>query len=179
MPADAVESFLPLGLAFGLTFLAVIAITIAVSMAVCLKVRKITFRMQSNSAYQETTITSGQDIAMASLEDLESTISYAYPMADNGGSAGSNTAIITEWNKAYGTRIVTLCSKGYDNPLRNLELTYAEIDIVDGGAGASNSSSRKDQGGQSEATSTAGIAKSDNESMTGSGTAEEYDYIQN
>ena len=82
----------------------------------------------------------------------------------------------------------------YDNPLQNLELAYAEVDIIVGGAGASN---LRSLGQQSKATPTAGedwrqaslesnkaygMIKSDNayyESMTDNGTAEKYDYIQN
>jgi hypothetical protein len=184
--ADAAGSSLPLGLALGLIFLAIIAITIAISMAVYLKVRKTTFHMQRNRAYHGATVTNNQDVVMA-----ESTILYIYPAADNDESERSTTAIITERNEAYET-------EGYDNPLQNLELTYAEVDTVDRSAGARNSSSRKDQGRQSVATTRVdednlsqnslefnkayGIAKSDNayyESMTGSGTVEKYDYVQN
>ena len=185
MYTDAAESSkslpLGLGLAFGLVFLTIIGITIAVSIVVYLKVRKKTFRMQRNRAYHGVTVTNNQDIVMTSLEQ---SAMYIYPTADNDESERSTTAIVTERNKAYET-------KGYDNPLRNLELTYAEIDTVVGGAGASN---LRSLGRSSQATPPAGedwrlecnkaygIVKSDNayyESMTDSGTAGKYDYIQN
>jgi phage terminase large subunit-like protein len=88
--------------AFGLTFLAIVAITIAVSMAVFLKVRKMTFRMQRNIAYQGATITNNQDVVMA-----ESTILYNYPAADNDESERSTTAIITERNEAFSATLHT------------------------------------------------------------------------
>ena len=182
--SDAVQSSLSLGLMFGLIFLTIIAITIAVSIAVYLKVRKMTFHMQRNRAYHGATVTSNQDVVMTSLDQ---TAMYIYPTADNDEGERSTTAIITEQNEAYET-------EKYDNPLQNLEITYAEVDIIVGGAGASNLSSL---GRQSKATPTAGedwrqaslesnkaygMIESDNayyESMTDSGTAEKYDYIQN
>ena len=141
--------------------------------------------MQRNRAYHGATVTNNQDVVMTSLDQ---TAMYAYPMVDNDEGERSTTAIITEQNEAYETE------EYHDNPLQTLELTYAEVDIIVGGAGASN---LRSLGRQSEATPTGGedwrqanlesnkaygMIKSDNayyESMTDSGTAEKYDYIQN
>ena len=188
MYADKAESSkslpLALSLAVGLVFLTIIGITIAVSIVVYSKVRKRTFRMQRNKAYHGVTVTKNQDVV---VKFLEQSAVYVYPMADNDKGERSNTAIVTERNEAYGI-------KGYDNPLRNLELTYAEIDAVVGGAEASN---LRSLGQQIQATPPASedrrqaslecnkacdINKSDNayyESISDSATTEKYDYVKN
>ena len=121
------------------------------------------------------------------MTSLDQTAMYAYPMADNDKSERGTTAIITEQNEAYGI-------KGCDNPLQNLELTYAEADAVVGGAEASN---LRSLGRQIQATPPAGedrrqaslecnkacdINKPDNayyESISDSATTEKYDYVKN
>ena len=110
MITDTADFSLPLGLAFGLIFLAiVITITFTVSVVVCWRARKAksaaSFHLQQNEAYHRMI----NILQPSSLAEGEGTISYSYPVVDGDKTnAESSSKIVTERNKAYGSR-TTLC----------------------------------------------------------------------
>ena len=112
MITDTADPFLPLSLAFGLIFLAiVITITVAVSVVVCWRARKAkstaSFHLQQNEAYHRMI----NILQPSSLAEGQGTISYSYPVVDGDKTNAENSSkIITERNKAYGSR-TTLCEE--------------------------------------------------------------------
>ena len=113
----------------------IVIITTVVSVVVCWRVRKIasaSFHTQRNRAYGIAL----QNSAVTSLDTSQSTFMYymySYPMVDASDeiiqNGAQSTNIVTERNKAYGTR-TTSCTEVYEEPLQCLEANVTDLTQV-------------------------------------------------